>query len=126
LASCIAIDAAGIAYIGGYTNSTDFPTAAPAQAKYGGSGGQMISYFGDGFLAAIKPDGSGLVYSTYLGGEKDDGVINLTADSADDVYATGIHAVVDFPILEALQSRPPIMATASMSRCIPGMRSPPR
>jgi hypothetical protein len=61
--------------------ATRIPPTSPAQAKYGGSGGKMISYFSDGFLAAIKPDGSGLVYSTYLGGQKDDGVINLTADS---------------------------------------------
>ena len=54
------MDSAGNAYVTGYTESTNFPTANPLQAVYGGGG--------DAFVAKLNPTGSALVYSTYLGG----------------------------------------------------------
>ncbi len=48
----------------GTTNSTDFPTANPLQAVYGGDD--------DAFVAKLNPTGSALVYSTYLGGSGGD------------------------------------------------------
>ncbi|PJB70981.1 MAG: hypothetical protein CO095_08585, partial [Armatimonadetes bacterium CG_4_9_14_3_um_filter_58_7] len=55
----IAVDGAGNAYVTGSTNSTNFPTANPLQANFGGSE--------DVFVAKLNASGSALVYSTYLG-----------------------------------------------------------
>ena len=56
----IAVDSAGDAYVTGFTESTNFPTANPLQATFGGGN--------DAFVAKLNPAGSALVYSTYLGG----------------------------------------------------------
>lgn len=57
----IAADATGHAYVTGYTRSTNFPTT-PGAFQTAKKGGQ------DAFVTKLLPDGSGLVYSTYLGG----------------------------------------------------------
>ena len=65
----IAVDAAGSAYVTGDTVSTDFPTTAgAAQTTYAG--------VFDAFVTKLDATGSGLVYSTYLGGSD---VISATA-----------------------------------------------
>jgi hypothetical protein len=56
----IAVDAAGRAYVVGGTDNTDFPTVDATQP----SGG----VFTDAFVSVLNPAGSGLVFSTYLGG----------------------------------------------------------
>src|SRR5439155_502127 len=60
----IAVDAAGSAYVTGLAGSTDFPTASPLQAAYGGGG--------DAFVSKLNAAGSALLYSTYLGGSGED------------------------------------------------------
>jgi hypothetical protein len=57
----IAVDAAGSAYVTGYTQSTNFPTQSPYKATYQGG-----TY--DAFVTKLTPTGNALVYSTYLGG----------------------------------------------------------
>src|ERR1039457_2480011 len=57
----IAVDAQGSAYVLGVTDSNNFPTTAGAlQAT---NADQFV-----GFLTKLSPDGSSLVYSTYLPG----------------------------------------------------------
>src|SRR5205807_719182 len=56
----IAIDAAGNAFVTGDTGSTNFPTVNPVQSTL-----QGIS---SAFVAELNPSGSGLIFSTYLGG----------------------------------------------------------
>ena len=60
-ANGIAVDGAGSAYVTGFTVSTDFPTTAgAAQTTFAGNV--------DAFVTKLNATGSGLVYSTYLGG----------------------------------------------------------
>lgn len=65
----IALDVARNAYVVGYTDSTNFPTASPMQAQRNGTGGPGE----DAFVSKINPAGSALVYSTYLGGPAESG-----------------------------------------------------
>src|SRR5439155_26842749 len=62
----IAVDADGNAYVTGSTSSQDFPTT---------QGAFQTTIRGplDAFVTKLKPDGSGLVYSTFLGGSDEDG-----------------------------------------------------
>ncbi|MBI3000509.1 MAG: SBBP repeat-containing protein [Deltaproteobacteria bacterium] len=91
----IAVDAAGNAYIAGQTSSTDFPTANPLQATYGGTG--------DGFVAKLDATGSALIYSTYLGGSGDDGTFSIAVDPSGNAYVTGNTKSTNFPLTNPIQ-----------------------
>ena len=57
----VAASASGAVYITGLTDSTDFPAQAAVQGQFGGGSS-------DAFAAKLNSLGTGLVYSTYLGG----------------------------------------------------------
>jgi hypothetical protein len=79
----IAVDAAGHAYVTGFTTSPDFPTMNPLQKEFGGG-----HY--DAFVVKLNPNGSALAYSTFLGGSGDDGGYGIAVDIMGNVYVTGI------------------------------------
>src|SRR5262245_53557215 len=87
----IAVDAAGSAYVIGWTNSTDFPTTANAfqPAHYGGAH--------DAFVTKLDPTGSTLVYSTYLGGTGLDQGTGIAVDADGNAYVTGRSSSTNFP-----------------------------
>lgn len=85
LGNGIAVDTLGNAYITGSTGSPDFPTAAPFQ---GTKGGTLAADF-DAFVTKLNDTGSGLVYSTYLGGERNDEGTGIAVDNAGNAYVTG-------------------------------------
>lgn len=98
LATSIAVDAAGNAYVTGYTNSTNFPTTASAlQKAFAGFGGNTCNRLGDAFVAKINPSGTQLIYSTYLGGSLDDAGAAIAIDSAGNAYVAGTTLSTDFP-----------------------------
>ncbi len=86
----IAVDAAGSAYVTGLTSSSNFPTTAGAfDTTYNGNG--------DAFVAELNTSGSGLVYSTYLGGSSGDQGNSVALDAVGNVYVAGQIASSDFP-----------------------------
>ncbi len=93
----IAVDSSGNAYVTGATISTNFPTANPLQAAYGGG-------IYDAFVAKLNPTGSALVYSTYLGGSDIDGGSGIAVDSSGNAYVTGDTISTDFPTANPLQA----------------------
>lgn len=86
-ATAIAVDPAGIAYITGHTNSTDYPTTPGAfQLNFGGGAT-------DSFVTALSADGKSLVYSSYLGDTSDDSGMGIAVDHFGYAVATGnVHA----------------------------------
>ena len=94
-ANGIALDSSGHAYLSGQTNSADFPTTSGAfQTTYGGAAAGLA---GDAFVAKLNPTGSGVVYSTYLGGSGNDKGNEIAIDSLGDAYVTGNTASPNFP-----------------------------
>lgn len=78
----------------GYTNSTDFPLQKPFQpALLGGI---------DVFVSHIDPlnmgTGGATLYSTYLGGTKDDKGAAIAVDGLGYIHITGSTASTDFPV----------------------------
>jgi hypothetical protein len=96
----IAVDAAGNAYVAGATISTDFPTLSPFQsANAGGICGPTRAEHpcADAFVSKLNPAGSALAYSTYLGGNGDDGALGIAVDSLGSAYVTGLTNSSNFP-----------------------------
>ena len=88
----IAIDAAGNAYVAGTTASSDFPTVNAFQTTRRGGSVDVT-----GFVAKLDPDGSDLVYSTYLGGSGSEGIGGIAVDAQGSAYVTGSTGSDDFP-----------------------------
>jgi len=99
--SAIAVDKSGNVYIAGGTRSRDFPTTPGAvQTTYGGEANtndQPIFTLGDAFLTKLDATGTKLVYSTYLGGSRDDLAMGLAIDAAGAAYVTGMTSSSNFP-----------------------------
>lgn len=84
----LALDPAGHVYLCGRTRSTNFPITPNAMQ----TNHVVLPELGgnwDAFIAKFLPDGSGLVYSTYLGHATDDSAIAIAADAEGYAYVTG-------------------------------------
>ncbi|HEX5219723.1 MAG TPA: SBBP repeat-containing protein [Verrucomicrobiae bacterium] len=81
-ATDIAVDAAGLAYVTGFTSSTNFPVTTNATQQW--LGGDY-----DAFVTVIGAFGSNLVTSTYIGGPGTNRAERLALDGALNVYVTG-------------------------------------
>ena len=93
-----AIDASGNAYVTGFTRSPNFPTTSGAyRTTYSGAGGNIFMPGGDAFAAKLNPTGSALVYSTYLGGARDDWGAAIAVDSSGNAWVGGATLSTDFP-----------------------------
>ncbi len=79
----IAVDSSGSAYVTGETTSHfDFPSTPGAyDTTFNGSS--------DAFVVKLTPDGSGLVYSTLLGGIGKDDAYGIALDADGNAYVTG-------------------------------------
>ncbi len=95
LGNGIAVDSAGNAYLTGMTWSTDFPTT-PGAFQTSCNRGDCANP--DVFVAKLNPEGSALLYSTYLGGTNSDTGGGIAVDSAGNAYVTGNTNSADFPI----------------------------
>lgn len=100
-ATGIALDEKGNAHVAGATSSTaDFPTTIGAfQTTTGGPAHGM----GDGFVTKFNKTGTGLVYSTLLGGTDYDQAQGVDVDRDGNAYLAGITFSTDFPTEDAFQ-----------------------
>jgi hypothetical protein len=93
----LAIDSLGNAYVVGATSSVDFPTTPDAfDASYNNIPGD--GYEGDAFFTVVNSDGTGLVYSTYIGGGKQDWCTGIALDTFENAYVAGRTGSNSFPI----------------------------
>jgi uncharacterized repeat protein (TIGR01451 family) len=93
----IVVDGSGNAYVTGYTDSADFPTANAIQPTNHSRSDPATN----GFVTEFNASGSTLVYSTYLGGSGNasggDTSNAIAVDSAGSAYVTGFTRSTDFP-----------------------------
>jgi len=95
----VTVGADGGVYVGGVTESSDFPQARPAQTGYGGGAS-------DAFMAKIAANGASVDWSTFIGGTQTDRARGLAVDSAGNAYLTGSTNSADFPAVNPQQSGP--------------------
>jgi hypothetical protein len=88
----IAVDASGNSYIGGTTQSPDFPTTTGAFRRTGAA-----SNFSDVFVTKLNPTGTALIYSTFVGGSNLEFGNGIAIDGAGNAYVTGTTKSSNFP-----------------------------
>ena len=86
----IAVDSAGNAYVTGVTGSVNFPTKSAAQPKLDG--------VTNAFVTKLNSTGSGLIYSTFVGGTGSDLAAAIAVDAGGNAYITGNTSSSDFPV----------------------------
>jgi len=86
----VGIDSSGNVYVGGMTNSTDFPVSSAFQSTYGG--GTV-----DAVAAKLNSAGTAVTWSTYLGGTDEDQAFGAVADSSGNLYMVGFTDSSAFP-----------------------------
>jgi hypothetical protein len=89
-ATGVAVDETGAAYVAGFTSSDEstFPVKVGPELTY--KGGTQ-----DGFIAKVKPDGSGLVYAGYVGGSGTEFVHAVAVDQNHAAYVVGETSTAD-------------------------------
>ena len=105
--NAIAVDAAGNAYVAGYTASPDFPVTSGAYQTTDKVTNQPSFRQFTTFVTKLNPSGSGLVYSTFLGGSKCDcsapftqgqeQATSIGLDSSGNAWIAGFTFSTDFP-----------------------------
>lgn len=91
----IAVDSTGAAYFGGVSESYDNTPTTPGSYEP-----VRPSDYPAPFVTKLSPDGSTLVYSTFLDGpttESDDSVSGIAVDSSFSAYVTGFTSSASFP-----------------------------
>ncbi len=86
----VAVDSSGQVYVTGRTTSTNFP--APTQIP------GVRGFADDAFVTKLNSQGSGLVYSTYVGGDGTDFARGIAIDSTGAAYVTGFTSSQHFPL----------------------------
>lgn len=87
----IAVDGSGSAWVVGFTSSVNFPLAGtPFQST-------MLNH--KAFITRLEVDGSGLVYSTFLGGSAGERGWGIALHPDETVTVTGVTNSLDFPLV---------------------------
>ena len=94
--TAIAVDSSGNAYVTGTVSLPDYPLVNAEQSFY--TGNSAI------FVSKLAPDGSSLIYSTYLGGSGLDNSRAIAVDSTGSAYVAGQTQSTDFPVQNAIYS----------------------
>lgn len=101
----LAVDHHRHIYVTGFTNSLDFPVTSNAfQQNCDGKGAFPGFCIGDAFVTKFDESGSGLAYSTYVGGRGSDIAEGLAVDGEGQAYLAGQTGSSDFPIQDPFQS----------------------
>lgn len=121
VASGIALDSFGNAYLSGLSASADFPTVKTLQ-EFGG-GTCDVNGFGlfpcfDAIIMQMNASGSTLIFSTYLGGGADDFATRVGVDAAGNAYVAGTGGGTSLSTLGSLRE-PEMTGTGFASKISP-------
>lgn len=111
IGAALAVDDAGNAYLTGMTESDNFPVLKAYQPNPGAENCSSPPC-ADGFVAKLNAAGNALLFSTYLGGEREenlglldvgtlDSKVGIALDSDKQVYVVGSTDSANFPTANA-------------------------
>lgn len=87
-------DSQGRIYVVGETFSVDFPVTEDAL----NSTPDDVEGYAEGYLARISPDGTELLYATFIGASRHDVCRDVALDAEGNIYVAGITSSDDFPV----------------------------
>jgi hypothetical protein len=99
-ALAIAVDSSGNAYVTGSANSSDFPRTAGSFLTIKPS----VAGLPSAFVTKLNANGTGLMFSTYLGGSGSDSGAGIAVDTNSNTYVTGAASSLNFPTLNPIQA----------------------
>jgi len=112
------LDVEGNLFFVGHTTSPDFPITPDALQRTYRSGKKAQD--GDGLLVVLSPDGSKLIYATFLGGSGDDLIRSIAIGPEAEVYLVGSTSSRDFPVTSnAVQTQLAGSADAFVVKLVP-------
>ncbi len=106
--NALAVDAQGNAYVAGVTSDPKFPaTSGASQPVFNGPANPppLITPPSDAYVAKLNPQGTAMLYATFLGGSDKDAATAITLDSAGSAYVTGTTESSDFPVTSVSKGR---------------------
>jgi hypothetical protein len=116
-AYAIEIDRAGFIYIAGRAGTGMPTTPCALQQNFAGDNNANSAYgLQDGFITKITPDGSTIVWSTYIGCDGRGFVRDIDIDSKGNIWAGISNASPNFPHITSNAIQP--TATASMNAAL--------
>jgi hypothetical protein len=92
-ATALVLDSSDDVFLTGTTYSSDFPTTEITYQSSNNTEGNQTA-----FVTEVSPDGSTLLYSTYLGGSYQDGGTGIGLDGSGNIYVAGWTWSLDFPV----------------------------
>jgi len=112
------LDDEGNLFFVGHTTSPDFPITPNALQTVYRNGKKAQD--GDGLLVVLSPDGSKLIYATFLGGSGDDLIRSIAIGPDGEVYLVGSTSSRDFPVTSnAVQTQLAGNADAFVLKLVP-------
>jgi uncharacterized protein (TIGR03437 family) len=107
------VDSMGNAILAGSTESSDYPVTRGAfqtkkfatEVLYGNLQFGPIYIPGPpatGYVTKVNADGSGFIFSTFLGGVREDTIRSMALDSQGNIYLAGVASSPDFPGLSGV------------------------
>jgi len=97
-APALAVDSLGSAFVAGTTDSADFPVTP-------GSFNTTLNGSFEVFVVKLDPAGTGLIYSTFLGGKRDDWAGSIMLGPAENAYLVGDTQSANFPVTQDAEDR---------------------
>ena len=95
----VELDSQGNMVVVGFSSSVDFPTTTGVLQE-----NKTGPFYHEGVIAKFNTTG-GIVFSTFLGGNKDDELFNIELDSSDNIYISGsTESNSSLPLLNAAQA----------------------
>ena len=91
----VAIDGSGNMYVGGITESANFPRV--------GLPNQMLKGASDAFVTKLNAQGTAYLYSTLIGGTGNEGAVSIALTATQNVVVTGRTSSTDLTTVNAIQ-----------------------
>ena len=96
-ADAITVDSDGNVFVTGRTGARNFPLVDPVQDKQ--TGLNIV------FVSKLSAEGNQLLFSTLLGGERNDEGYGIALDNAGDIVVAGIAYSTQFPTVNAINPK---------------------